>query len=254
MSTLATASTFGHSLVFWVCATLAVIGALGMLISRKAVHSALFLVLVMINIAVLYISLSAAFLGMVQVIVYTGAVMMLFLFVLMVVGVDASDSHVETIPGQRWVALILGLAFGTTLVIAIGTGLSGARNVGLTAANAAYGSNIQGLAALLFGRYVLAFEVTSALLITAAMGAMVLAHRERAFKLPSQRELSIARFQSDSPGMLPNPGIYARHNAVGTPGLLPDGSPSELTVPAILRSKASSTDVAIPARDEGDES
>lgn len=251
MNLIASASSFGHSLVFGVCSTLAVIGALGMLISRKAVHSALFLVLVMVNIAVLYISLSAAFLGMAQVIVYTGAVMMLFLFVLMVVGVDASDSHVETIPGQRWLALILGLAFGTVLIIAIATGLSGARNIGLTAANNAYGSNIQGLAALLFGRYVLAFEVTSALLITAAMGAMVLAHRERAHKLPSQRELSIARFKSDRPGMLPNPGIYARNNAVGTPGLLPDGTPSELTVPALLRGPGESSGELVRTDEEG---
>lgn len=234
----ASASSVGHHLVFAVCSTLAVVGALGMLIARKAVHSALFLVLTMVNLAVLYISLSAAFLGMAQVIVYTGAVMMLFLFVLMVVGVDASDSHVETIGGQRWLALILGLALGTMLVVAIGSGLKGATDVGLTAANAAYGGNLQGLAALIFGHYVLAFEVTSALLITAAMGAMVLAHRDRARPKPTQRELSEERFLKDDPLMLPNPGIYARHNAVGTPGLLPDGSTSERTIPAPLQSRA----------------
>jgi NADH-quinone oxidoreductase subunit J len=243
LALVAAGGGFGREFVFWICAVLAVVGALGMLISRKAVHSALFLVLTMVNLAVLYISMSAAFLGMAQIIVYTGAVMMLFLFVLMVVGVDASDSHVETIKGQRWLALILGLGFGTMLVVAIGTGLSGVGSGGLGTANAAYGSNIQGLAALIFGRYVLAFEVTSALLITAAMGAMVLAHRERAHPRPSQRELSEARFRSDKPGMLPNPGIYARHNAVGTPGLLPDGTPSELTVPEILRGRTE----AVPA-------
>ncbi len=82
----------GETVTFWVCASLAVLGALGMVLSRKAVHSALFIALTMINLAVLYVAQDALFLGMVQVIVYTGAVMMLFVFVLMVVGVDASDS------------------------------------------------------------------------------------------------------------------------------------------------------------------
>ena len=91
----------GEQVTFWVCATLAVIGAGGTVLSRKAVHSALFIALTMINLAVLYVAQDAPFLGMVQVIVYTGAVMMLFVFVLMVVGVDASDSLVETLKGQR---------------------------------------------------------------------------------------------------------------------------------------------------------
>ena len=98
----------GEQVTFWVCATLAVIGAGGTVLSRKAVHSALFIALTMINLAVLYVAQDAPFLGMVQVIVYTGAVMMLFVFVLMVVGVDASDSLVETLKGQRALA---GLAF-----------------------------------------------------------------------------------------------------------------------------------------------
>jgi len=75
--------------VFWLCGGLAVLGAIGMLISHKAVHSALWVALTMINLAVLYVLQSAPFLGVAQVVVYTGAVMMLFLFVLMIVGVDA---------------------------------------------------------------------------------------------------------------------------------------------------------------------
>ena len=81
----------GELVVFIICGGLTVIGALGMVLSRKAVHSALFIAMVMINLAILYVANSAPFLGMVQIIVYTGAVMMLFLFVLMVVGVDSSD-------------------------------------------------------------------------------------------------------------------------------------------------------------------
>ena len=86
-----------------------------MVISKKAVHSALFIALTMINLAILYVANAAPFLGMVQIIVYTGAVMMLFLFVLMVVGVDSSDSLIETIKGQRAAALLFGVGFSILL-------------------------------------------------------------------------------------------------------------------------------------------
>jgi NADH-quinone oxidoreductase subunit J len=110
-----TAVNTGEAVVFWICSVLAVAGALGMVLSRKAVHSALWIALTMINLAILYVANSAPFLGMVQVIVYTGAVMMLFLFVLMVVGVDSSDSLIETIKGQRLAALVLGIGLAGLL-------------------------------------------------------------------------------------------------------------------------------------------
>jgi NADH-quinone oxidoreductase subunit J len=228
----------GEVVVFWVCAILSVAGALGMVLSRKAVHSALWIALTMINLAVLYVANSAPFLGMVQVIVYTGAVMMLFLFVLMVVGVDASDSLIETIKGQRLAAILLSLGLGILLVWGIGNGLVESNSVGLTAANEVDGGNIEGIANLIFTRYLLVFELTSALLITAAMGAMVLAHRDRWKDNPSQRELSVARFRDGGhPGNLPNPGVYARHNAVDTPALLPDGGTSDLSIPDPVRAR-----------------
>ncbi|MDQ5974584.1 MAG: NADH-quinone oxidoreductase subunit [Actinomycetota bacterium] len=228
----------GEAIVFWVCAILAVLGALGMVVSRKAVHSALWIALTMINLAILYVANSAPFLGMVQVIVYTGAVMMLFLFVLMVVGVDASDSLIETIKGQRLAAILLVLGMGILLVWGVGNGLAESTDVGLDAANAAEGGNVQGIAELIFTDYLIAFEVTSALLITAAMGAMVLAHRDRWSPNPSQKQLSVDRFRGGQhPGNLPNPGVYARHNAVDTPALLPDGSTSEISVPEPVRSR-----------------
>jgi NADH-quinone oxidoreductase subunit J len=223
----------GEQLVFWVCAVVAVGGALGMLFSRKAVHSALFIASTMISLAVLYVSLQASFLGMAQVVVYTGAVMMLFLFVLMIVGVDSSDSLVETIKGQRLAAAVFAIAFAAMLVGAIGAVTE--QVVGLDVANAKDGGNVQGIAHLIFGRYVLAFEVTSALLISAALGAMVLAHREHHTKPKTQRELSEEKVRAGSPQNLPGPGVYARHNAVGTPALLPDGTPTDRSVPAPLR-------------------
>jgi len=233
-----TAVNTGEVAVFWICSILAVAGALGMVLSRKAVHSALWIALTMINLAILYVANSAPFLGMVQVIVYTGAVMMLFLFVLMVVGVDSSDSLIETIKGQRLAALVFGLGLAGLLIWGIANGLAETNSVGLDAANAADGGNVQGIAHLIFTKYLLAFELTSALLITAAMGAMVLAHRERWTNPPKQKDLSIDRFLGDGhPGNLPNPGVYARHNAVSTPALLPDGTPLEESIPAPVRAR-----------------
>jgi NADH-quinone oxidoreductase subunit J len=225
--------SIGDEIAFWVVAPIAVIGAMMMLVSRKAVHSALWIALTMCMLAILYIMQGAVFLGIVQVVVYTGAVMMLFLFVLMLVGVDSSDSRVETLRGQRWSALVAGLGFGVLIVGAIGKASTGSAS-GLTTTNANDGGNISALARLIFTRYVWAFEVTSALLITAAVGAMVLAHRERVFRRKTQRELSELRTRSGSPQPLAAPGVYARHNAVDVPGLLPDGTPSSVSVPRAL--------------------
>lgn len=233
-STLLAAATdtgTGEAVTFWILAPLAVLAALGMLASRKAVHSALLLALTMLCLAVLYLAQDAPFLGVVQVVVYTGAVMMLFLFVLMLVGVDSADSLVETLRGQRWAAILAAVGFGALLVLALGDAL--VSNEGLDRANA--DGNVPGLANLIFSRYVFAFEVTSALLITAAMGAMILAHRERHEARPSQRELSVRRFREGGYGApLPPPGVYARHNAVDTPALLPDGTPAETSVSSVL--------------------
>ena len=225
----------GEQVAFWILGPLAVLGAILMVASKKAVHSALWLAATMISLAFLYIAQGAVFLGIVQIVVYTGAIMMLFLFVLMLVGVDASDSLVETLRGQRVAAILLGLGLGTLMTLGLGQASLG-QTVGIDDANAAAGSNIQGLAQLMFTRYVFAFEVVSALLITAAIGAMVLTHRERLEPRPSQRELSEQRFRDGSyPGPLPPPGVYARHNAVDTPALLPDGSVAEESVPLVLR-------------------
>ena len=229
------------SVAFWLLAPVMILGALGMVLSRKPVHSALCLATVMICLAVQYAAQGAPFLFAVQIIVYTGAILMLFLFVLMLVGVDSTDSLVETIKGQRPLAILAGLGFGALLVLAVGNAVVG-NPIGLTDANAAEGGNVQGIAALLFNKYVFIFEATSALLITAAVGAMVLAHRERLTKKLSQPDLAVDRMQryaehGDHPGPLPTPGVFARHNAVDTPALLPDGTASELSVSRTLRAR-----------------
>ena len=128
------------------------------------------------------------------------------------------------------------LGLGGILVSAIGQ-VTFEDPVGVAAVNAQTG-NVTGMAQLIFGRYVWVFEMTSALLITAALGAMVLAHRERLGRGPNQREWSRRRFRDgENLAGLPAPGVYARHNAVDTPALLPDGSPSELSVSRVLTAR-----------------
>jgi NADH-quinone oxidoreductase subunit J len=226
-----TRTSTSEAVLFWILGTVAVIGAVGMVTASKAVYSAMFLAMTMIVLAVFYIAQDALFLGVVQVVVYTGAVMMLFLFVLMLIGVDTAESLVETIRGQRIAALLAGLGFGVLLVAGIGS--ASTAFTGLAQANAE--GNVEGLAVLIFTRYLWGFEVTSALLITAAIGAMVLAHRERFDRRKTQRELSQERFAGHGkPTPLPGPGVYARHNAVDIPALLPDGSYAEASVSKIL--------------------
>ena len=227
-----------EAVMFWVLAPLSVIAALGMLLVKKAVHSALLLAWVMVTLAIFYIAQDALFLGIVQIVVYTGAVMMLFLFILMLVGVDASDSLTETIAGLRPIAITAAVGFGGLFVALISRATLGREAVGLQAANA--NGNVQGLAQKLFSTYVWPFEVISALLITAALGAMVLAHHQRSVARPTQRQQSIARFRSGSlagAAGLPSPGVFARHNAVDVPALLPDGTAAPTSISATLKAR-----------------
>ena len=226
----------GEAVLFWVLAPIMVVSALGLLFAKKAVHAALCMAVVMIGLGVVYFAQQAPFLGSVQIFVYTGAVMMLFLFVVMLVGVDSSDSLVETIKGQRGAAVLLGLGVG---------GAVHRRAVARASCRPRWGSTASTrtatsppLATLIFGNYVWAFEVTGALLITAALGAMVLAHRERLMPRPTQRELAERRIKEGPiKAPLPAPGVFARHNAVDIPALLPDGTPSELSVSRVLTAR-----------------
>ncbi|MEU2621862.1 NADH-quinone oxidoreductase subunit J [Streptomyces sp. NPDC007157] len=239
------ATSTGEAFQFWVLGTVAVLGALGTVLMKRAVHSALCLAGTMIILAVFYLANGAYFLGIVQIVVYTGAIMMLFLFVVMLVGVTAADSLTETIKGQRWLALLCGVGFGVLLFSGIANAsLKNFNGTGQANAN----GNVEGLAALIFTKYVFAFEITGALLITAAVGAMVLTHRERTERAKTQREQSEQRVRDGKHlPPLPAPGVYARHNAVDIAGLLPDGTPSELTVNKTLRDRGQIRDVSAEA-------
>ncbi len=238
MITLLAAETLNRTstpeaVAFWILGTIAVAGAIGVVAAPKAVYSAIFLASTMIALAMLYVAQDALFLGVVQVVVYTGAVMMLFLFVLMLIGVDSSESLVETLRGQRVAAIVAGSGFGILLIAGIGN-VATTGFTGLAEAN--QGGNVEGLATLIFTRDLWAFELTSALLITAALGAMVLAHRERFERRKSQRELVIERFRTGQRATpLPAPGVFARHNAVDTFARLPDGSDETTSVSTIVQ-------------------
>ena len=213
--------------LFWILAVLAVSAALAMVLVRQEVHCALMLAVVMASLAVMYAMQGAPFLAFVQIIVYTGAVLMLFLFVMMLIGVSSADSLVETIRGQRVWAGIGGIAFMVLLIVGIGHAAIGTASPA-TAANSS--NNLTGIATLIFTTYVYPFEVTSALLITAALGAMVLAHRERTKPKPTQREVAQRKIASGQVAPEPPPGVYALHNSVDMPALLPDGSTTDRSV------------------------
>ena len=223
----------GEEVLFWFIAPVMVLAALGLRFARKTVHAAMSVVLVMVCLAILYVAQEAPFLGVVQVIVYTGAVMMLFLFVLMLVGVDSSDSLVETIAGQRWIGVLLGLGLAGVLSGVVLTAAD-MTPVGLEAANA--DTNAVGVARIIFGDYVFALEVVGILLITAALGALVLTHRQRLTRRMGQKERADARVSAGTVlTPLPAPGVYARSNAMDVPALGPDGRPLDSSVPRVLR-------------------
>jgi NADH-quinone oxidoreductase subunit J len=233
----ADAVTTGEAVLFWILGPIALAGALGMVFARNAVHSALMLAVTMLSLGAIYMVQQAPFLGFVQIIVYTGAVMMLFLFVLMLVGRDSSDSVVEVLRGQRLAALAFGIGFAVLLVAAVGRTLVNVESVGLAAGGAGAGGNVPGLGTLIFTKYLFAFELTSALLITAALGAMVLAYSQsHAHNKRGQRATVVARLRGehDRISPLPGPGVFATANSVAVPALLPDGSIAPESISAII--------------------
>jgi NADH-quinone oxidoreductase subunit J len=225
-----TKTSTGEAVAFFTLGPLALLAALGLVMAKNAVHAALLLVVVMFSLAVFYVMNQAPFLGAVEIIVYAGAIMILFLFVLMLIGVDSSDSLVETLRGQRVAAVVLSLGIAGLLAAGIGHAMSGAVYTGLGKANGDHNGNVPGIARLLFTTYVFPFEVVSALLIVAAIGAMVLAHRERVGPKVTQRELMKLRVRGSRLSPRSGPGVYAVHDDAAQRAMLPDGTPDEQDV------------------------
>lgn len=232
----------GQAFAFWMLAPVMVLAALGMLLVRKAVHSALLLATVMICLAIQYAAQEAPFLFAVQITVYTGAILMLFLFVLMLVGRDSSDSVVEVLRGQRLFATILGIGLAVLVVTAVARSLTDVTPIGLQGSDANGGpGNVENIGRSIFTDWLFPFELTSALLITAAVGAMVLGYVDRQTRRrKTQKELVEARFrgQHDRPSPLPGPGVFATSSSVATPALLPDGSIAPESLSKLIESAA----------------
>ena len=173
--------------VFVVAAAIVLTGAIGVIAFRNPVHSALSLVATLFGVAVLFVAQDAQLLAAVQVIVYAGAIVVLFLFVIMLLGVDQADSlREDPLPGQRVLAVLGGVAtLGLLLVILISQEdpTTGGEGVG------GFGDrpNVEALARVLFSDYVFAFEITSLLLTIAVVGAVVLARRPTRAELAEQR-------------------------------------------------------------------
>jgi NADH-quinone oxidoreductase subunit J len=163
--------------VFIVLAPLAVVTALGMVLSRNAVYSALLLVVNFFCLAGFYVLLEAQFVAAVQVIVYAGAIMVLFLFVLMLLGIGNDEAVRETIRGQRPAAVLLTLGLLVAIAGAVFAGVFDAEPVSLAVANE--GGNTQAVGRILFTRYTFAFETAGVLLVVAAVGALVLGKRQQ---------------------------------------------------------------------------
>jgi NADH-quinone oxidoreductase subunit J len=161
--------------VFWPTAVISLLSALFVIITPNAVHAAIALVANFFTLAVFYVLLQADFLAAVQVIVYAGAIMVLFLFVIMLLGVDRMEDLRETIKAQRFLATTFSGALGIILVIVVRAAFQRSTFQGLDAANRA--GNVQGVGRLLFTGYLWPFEVTSLLLIIAAIAAMVVGKR-----------------------------------------------------------------------------
>ena len=168
------------NVVFWVFAPISVGSALAMLFQRNAVHAALFLIINFFTIAVFYLVLGAPFLFAVQIIVYAGAIMVLFLFVIMLLGVDSSESLIDRLKGQRAVAIALGTGLVLELFFAIRAGIGFAAKAPADFDQTVNkGGNAAALSRVLFRQYFFPFEATSVLLIVAAIAVMVLASRQR---------------------------------------------------------------------------
>ncbi|WP_188043362.1 NADH-quinone oxidoreductase subunit J [Changpingibacter yushuensis] len=249
MSATTTALTIstGEAILFWVIAVVMVVLAVyGLLITRRAVYSAGCIIVIMVCLAVLYTMLEAPFMGVVQVLVYTGAILMMFLFVLMMIGVDAADSTHETLRMQRPVAIVAGIGF---VVILAGAVLSAVTPDAVGMADANSPTNPEAIAQSIFGSHVLTMELTGTLLIVAALGAMTLTHRESPRKKLSQAELADAKMEAFVQtgrhiGQKPPTGVFAESNSAANPALTVGGEEVADSVPRVLRIRGQARSVA----------
>ena len=230
----------GETILFAVVSLITVVCGLGLLTAKRAVLAAANMIGIMICLAILYIAGGAPFLGITQIVVYTGAVMTLVLFVIMMVGVGGEEPVATTgSPAGKWVVVALGVALAVLLaavvwrsVLPVATDEDGGLLTNPSAPSE--------LALVLFGGHVVTMELTGVLLIIAALGALTLTHRQRIRPRPTQRARMEARMRAFAdegahPGQKPMPGVYAATNTAAAPALGADGAALEESVPRVLR-------------------
>ncbi len=240
------AITGGEAVLFWIVGPLVVLAALGLLFARKAVYAAIGVVLMMVGLAVLYIAQGATFLGAVQVVVYTGAIMMLFLFVLMLIGVDASESRLEPLRVQRPIAILGGLG---VLIGLVGIILQTTYTAPVDYDPYVVDSNPLQIAVVLFQNFPLTMQLTGVLLIIAAVSALTMTSRERITPKVTQRDVAEAKMQAWATrgtriAQLPAPGLFATHNAVDAPAISGTGGVVTESVPRVLRIRGQQVTIA----------
>jgi NADH-quinone oxidoreductase subunit J len=169
------------AVIFFIFAALAVAGALGVVLARNPVHSALLLVVTLVSVAVFFVQQQAHLLAAVQVIVYAGAIVVLFLFVIMLLGVDKEETLEEPLRFQRPAALALGLIVVVELIFLTGhhwaTGARAPSEFALKGGGVPRGNNVERVARVLFTDFLWPFEITAGLLVIAVVGSVVLARR-----------------------------------------------------------------------------
>jgi NADH-quinone oxidoreductase subunit J len=250
---LAQTASAGEAVFFWILAPIAIAGAIGLVLSRQAIHAALSLAVTMMCLAVFYIMQSAPFLGFVQIMVYTGAIMMLFLFVLMLFGRDSKDSMFETLRGQRLLAVVLGIGLAALLTTGLARAVSGL--VVTEPSGPADQGNVEQLAEALFSTYLFPFEVVSGVLTVAAVGALMFARVAKKGGHRGQREHSRQRFAPGNyPGPKPGPGVFATSDSTATPALRPDGTIEPASLSEYVAPRQLTPAEAAPKHTEGRDS
>ena len=213
----------GEAILFGCVAVFMIACALGVLFFKKAVHCAICMVGVMLGLAVLYLMHGAAFLGTVQVVVYTGAIMVLFLFVIMMIGLGASDNYAQQSRGRIITSVLIALGLAAVVIGAVARSRATGSSNSLSSEPYS-NAPITDLAATLFSRYWFSMELAGILLITAAIGAMLLTHSDQLGPVLTQRATAEAKMRAFKAsgrriGQLPAPGVYAHSNAVDVPAI-----------------------------------
>lgn len=230
----------GEAVLFTCTAIVMIAGALGVLFFKKAAYAAISMVAVMLGLAVLYIAQSAPFLGIVQVVVYTGAIMMLFLFVIMMIGIGATDDYATQSRSTIVAAVLGGFGLAVILIATLAHTTVGDAQ-GLAPEDPYSDEPITALATTLFSEHWLTMEVAGALLITAAIGAMLLTHTDRLGPKITQKEAASAKMRAFAEsgrriGQLPAPGVYAKSNAADVPAISGETlAPIPESVPRVIR-------------------